>query len=121
VPHESITYNLTITDTNNCFAENSAIIFIKLPKAFYIPNIFSPNGDGINDILYAYIKGVKKLTFRLYNRWGEKVFETDDPLKGWDGLFKGKESEAAVYVYDVYAIYWDNEVFKEKGSVTLVR
>jgi gliding motility-associated-like protein len=121
VPQETITYTLTITDTNTCVATNSARIFIKPKKAFYIPNIFSPNGDGINDILYAYIKGVKKLTFRLYNRWGEKVFETNDPLIGWDGIYKNKPAEPGVYVYDVYAIYWDNEPVKTKGSVTLAR
>jgi gliding motility-associated-like protein len=84
-------------------------------------NGFSPNGDGINDILFAYIKGVKKMTFNIYNRWGEKVFTSTDPLNGWDGLYKGKEAQPGVYVYDIYVIYWDNEPVKATGSVTLVR
>jgi gliding motility-associated-like protein len=121
IPQQNIVYTLTITDTNSCIATAEATVFIKPRKANYIPNIFSPNGDGINDILYAYLKGTKKITFRIYNRWGEKVFETDSPLKGWDGNYKGKEAEPGIYVYDVYAIYWDNEVFKQKGSITLVR
>jgi len=121
VPHETFTYTLTITDTNTCVTSDTARIFIKPKKIFYIPNIFSPNGDGINDVLFANIKGIKKLTFRLYNRWGEKVFETDTPLLGWDGIYESKEAEPGVYVYDIYAIWWDNETVKEKGSVTLVR
>jgi gliding motility-associated-like protein len=121
IPQESIIYTLTITDTNTCEATTSASIFIKPKKAWYIPNIFSPNGDGINDILFAYIKGVKKMTFNIYNRWGEKVFTSTDPLNGWDGLYKGKEAQPGVYVYDIYVIYWDNEPVKATGSVTLVR
>jgi gliding motility-associated-like protein len=121
VPQETITYTLTITDTNTCTASDTAFIFIKPKKAFYIPNIFSPNNDGINDILYVYIKGTKRFTFRIYNRWGEKVFETTDPLIGWTGNYKNKEAEPGVYVYDLHAIYWDNEPIKKKGSITLVR
>jgi gliding motility-associated-like protein len=121
IPHETFTYTLTITDTNTCIASDTARIFIKPKKIYYIPNIFSPNGDGINDMLFAYIRGIKKLTFRMYNRWGEKVFETDDALVGWDGIYKSKEAEPGLYVYDIYAIWWDNETVKEKGSVTLVR
>jgi gliding motility-associated-like protein len=121
VPQETITYTLTITDTNTCTASDTAFIFIKPKKAFYIPNIFSPNNDGINDILYVYIKGTKRFTFRIYNRWGEKVFETTDPLIGWNGNYKNKEAEPGVYVYDLHAIYWDNEPIKKKGSITLVR
>ena len=121
IPQESITYTLTITDSNTCEATNSASIFIKPKKAWYIPNIFSPNADGINDVLYAYIKGIKKMTFDIYNRWGERVFTSTDPLIGWDGFYKGKEAEVGVYTYSIYVIYWDNEPVKAKGSITLVR
>ena len=121
IPQESITYTLTITDSNACEAINSASIFIKPKKAWYIPNIFSPNADGINDVLYAYIKGIKKMTFNIYNRWGENVFTSIDPLMGWDGYYKGKEAEVGVYTYSIHVIYWDNEPVKTKGSITLVR
>lgn len=121
IPQDSITYTLTITDTNTCTATNSASIFIKPKKAWFIPNIFSPNGDGRNDILYAYIKGIKKMTFNIYNRWGEKVFTATDPLVGWDGTYKNKLAPEGVYVYDIQVVYWDNIQVKDKGSITLVR
>lgn len=121
VPQETITYSLTITDSNGCTATDTAYIFIKPQKAFFVPNIFSPNHDGVNDVLYAYIKGIKTMTFRIFNRWGEKVFETNDPQQGWDGIYKDKPADPGVYVYDLFAIYWDNEPLKTKGSITLVR
>lgn len=121
IPQESITYNVTITDSNTCMASDSARIFIKPKKAWYVPNIFSPNADNINDVLYAYVKGIKKMTFNLFNRWGEKVFSSEDPLLGWDGNYKNNLASEGVYTYDLYIIYWDNEPRKATGSITLVR
>ena len=86
-----------------------------------IPQIFSPNGDGKNDLLYVYGRNFKSFQFIVYNRWGEKVFETNDPANGWDGTFRGKKANEGVYVYYFIA---DTEQFGEiirKGDVTLVR
>jgi gliding motility-associated-like protein len=87
----------------------------------YIPNIFSPNNDGNNDILYVRGENVKELTFSIYNRWGEKVFESHDINKGWDGTQNGKKCEAGVYVYRAEITFKDGKTIMKRGDVTLVR
>jgi gliding motility-associated-like protein len=88
-----------------------------------IPNAFSPNGDGANDILYVYQKGVRRLVWRVHNRWGEKVFETDDLNKGWDGTFKGVPAQDGVYVWDMYVEFLNTKIpaQRSKGSVLLLK
>jgi len=86
-----------------------------------VPQIFSPNGDGRNDVLYVYGRNFKSFKFIVYNRWGEQVFESSDPSIGWDGTFRGKQANPGVYVYYFEA---DTEQFGpiiRKGDVTLVR
>jgi large repetitive protein len=87
----------------------------------FIPNIFSPNNDGLNDVLYVRGEGIAQLSFIVYHRWGEKVFETNDPHHGWDGTFKGKPAETGVYVYLVEARLENGMTVKRSGNVTLVR
>jgi gliding motility-associated-like protein len=87
----------------------------------FIPNIFSPNNDGLNDVLYVRGEGIAQLSFIVYHRWGEKVFETNDPNQGWDGMFKGKQAETGVYVYLVEARLENGQTVKRSGNVTLVR
>jgi gliding motility-associated-like protein len=87
----------------------------------FIPNIFSPNNDGNNDILYVRSEGIKELEFVIYDRWGEKIFETNDATQGWDGTYKGKELSTAVFSYYVKATSYGGESVEKKGNVTLVR
>ena len=88
----------------------------------YVPQIFSPNGDGLNDILYVYGSRVESMTFIVYNRWGEKVFESNDNSMGWDGQFRGSGAIGGVYVYYLEAkIFEESEVVTLKGDITLVR
>lgn len=92
-----------------------------LDKDAFVPNTFTPNNDGQNDILY--VRGIKvdDLYFAVYNRWGEIVFETKDKTKGWDGKYKGKDSDAGVFGWYVRAKCVNGgEAFK-KGNVTLIR
>ena len=87
-----------------------------------VPQAFSPNGDGINDIIYAEGWGLKKLiAFKIYNRFGELVFESDDFEKGWDGTFRGKDQMLETYVYTVEAETFKGEVLQKKGNITLLR
>lgn len=86
-----------------------------------LPNAFSPNGDGNNDILYVRGLGISELRLRIYNRWGELIFETNDPAFGWDGTYKGQPQEQEVYVYYMDAILETGEVVQEKGNITLIR
>ena len=87
----------------------------------YIPNIFSPNGDGQNDILYIRGQGIDAVHIMIYNRWGEKVFESSDIGKGWDGTFKGKKCPAGVYFYVGDITFKNGEKLVRKGDVSLVR
>ena len=87
----------------------------------FVPNIFSPNNDGANDILYVRGENIKESSINIYNRWGEKVFESNDKSKGWDGNYKGKPCPAEVYVYYVNVTFVNGITQQKKGNVTLVR
>lgn len=87
----------------------------------FIPDAFSPNGDGNNDKLFVRGNNIQELYFAVYDRWGEKVFETTDKNNGWDGTYKGSTLSNAVFVYYCKGKYTDGLEFKQKGDVTLVR
>lgn len=95
------------------------IIFVSIVD---IANAFSPNGDGQNDIIYVKGYGIKELEFRIYNRWGQLIFESNDVNIGWDGTFKNIKQEAEVYVYTLKATFENGETSDlKKGNITLLR
>jgi len=96
-------------------------VFIEFENIIWVPNIFSPNGDGSNDILFVRGKGIQSVLFFIYDRWGEKVFETTDINLGWDGTFNGEPMNKAVFVYYVEATFIDGSKATKKGDVTLIR
>jgi gliding motility-associated-like protein len=87
----------------------------------YVPNIFSPNNDGNNDLLYLRGSGIKSAEFRVYDRWGETVFTTSDHAVGWDGKFRAEPVNAGVFVYTYSVIFTNGEEFAASGDVTLTR
>jgi gliding motility-associated-like protein len=97
------------------------VISCEVTPVIYVPNIFSPNGDNINDILYVRGQAISNLEFIIYDRWGEKVFETTDQTKGWDGTFRGKPMDEAVYFWHLKATLGIDKQINWKGSLTLVR
>jgi gliding motility-associated-like protein len=86
-----------------------------------VPNAFSPNGDGENDVLFVRGSGVSQLSFIVYDRWGEKVFETTSINAGWDGTFRGKELDPAVFSYYMNVTFVDGTSKIEKGDITLIQ
>ncbi|MBK7666805.1 MAG: gliding motility-associated C-terminal domain-containing protein [Sphingobacteriaceae bacterium] len=87
----------------------------------FVPNTFTPNGDGVNDIMYARGHKLTTIYFAIYNRWGEMVFETSDIKTGWDGNYKGRPADVGVFGYYVkYTCISGQENFK-KGNITLIR
>ena len=84
-------------------------------------NAFSPNGDGVNDILRVRGLNLLELELKIFDRWGELVFETTDQSIGWDGTFKGKEVDPDVYVYHLRVICFDEQENLIKGNITLIR
>ena len=87
----------------------------------YVPNAFSPNDDGENDILYVRGEVIEELQFSVYDRWGELVFNTKDINHGWNGVYKGKKVDPAVFVYYLKATCINKAVFEKKGNITVVK
>ncbi|MBK8951648.1 MAG: gliding motility-associated C-terminal domain-containing protein [Chitinophagaceae bacterium] len=87
----------------------------------YIPNSFTPNGDGMNDVLKVYSNVIKSLKFIVFNQWGEKIFESNNQALAWDGTHKGKPQPSGVYIYICDLVLRNGEQLQRKGSVNLVR
>jgi gliding motility-associated-like protein len=90
-------------------------------NSLFIPNAFSPNKDGQNDILFVRGDCIKAMQFDLFDRWGEKVFESENQSNGWDGTYKGEPMTTGTYVWYLKATLNDGSVIDKKGSVALVR
>ncbi|WP_181358341.1 gliding motility-associated C-terminal domain-containing protein [Taibaiella chishuiensis] len=91
-------------------------------KELLIPNAFTPNGDGRNDIFQiSNFSNEKLIDFRIFNRWGTILFRSTDPKNGWDGTYKGQEQPMGVYGYLICIGYPDGKVETYKGTVTLLR
>ncbi|HQW41219.1 MAG TPA: gliding motility-associated C-terminal domain-containing protein, partial [Flavobacteriales bacterium] len=113
----------TVTNAAGCTDQDSLLISIEVkdilpPK---LPNAFSPNGDGVNDVFYVRGGPFETMHLRVYNGWGELVFETTDPTFGWDGTHEGKPEINGVYVYSVIATSTDGAFHDRSGKMTLVR
>jgi gliding motility-associated-like protein len=88
---------------------------------FYIPNAFSPNGDGKNDLLEVYGSGLKTVGLTIFNRWGEKVFDSDNQWVSWDGTYKGVMLNPGLYTYNAELEYLNGRKKHKFGSITLIR
>ena len=102
-PTASTQYCVVVRNTAGC-TDTACVMVVLDTKCgdngeLYVPNGFSPNGDGQNDVLYVRGGGVTGMYWAIYDRWGERVFETSDPKQGWDGTYKGKNLDPAVFVY----------------------
>jgi gliding motility-associated-like protein len=118
----STTFALTVTDANGCSAVDSVLITLLENVELWVPNVFSPNGDGINDELMVYgAFQLKSMLFTVYNRWGEKVFESTDPEEGWDGTQNGGTLTTGVFAYVVRGVSYLGEEHVLSGDVTLLR
>jgi gliding motility-associated-like protein len=113
-----------VTDENGCVGRDTIQILLKQQcySGFIIPNAFTPNGDGKNDLFRPLVFGsVKEFQFIIYNRWGQKVFETKKIGEGWNGDIKGKKDQASVFVWTCKYQIEGQEKKIEKGTVTLIR
>ncbi|HXO74819.1 MAG TPA: gliding motility-associated C-terminal domain-containing protein, partial [Puia sp.] len=121
-------YYVTVTDANNCMSSDSILIItICNDKNYFIPNTFSPNGDGVNDYFYPRGSNLYNIqSFRVFNRWGQMVFErknfpANDATMGWDGNINGRPAPVDAYVYIAEVICNNAQVVALHGDVTLVR
>jgi gliding motility-associated-like protein len=125
-PQVSTDYVITVTDSNGCTDSDTlriAILYrcIGSESEIEIPNAFSPNGDGNHDVLYMEAEGITGIEWKMYNKWGELVWETQSLGEGWDGKQNGKPLDAAVFVYYLKVTCATGEEFMLKGNVTLLK
>lgn len=116
------TYTLKVTNSAGCSDEDAISIKVYKGNDIYVATAFTPNNDGRNDLLLAIPAGIATFKyFKVYNRWGELVFETSDFRKGWDGRIKGLPQETGTFIWMAEGIdYLGNKIFR-KGTTTLMR
>jgi gliding motility-associated-like protein len=127
-PSLTTTYNVQVTDSNTCV--NNADIMVEVvckAENYFVPNTFSPNGDGMNDVFYPRGRGLASVqSMKIYNRWGQLVFDrrnfsANDPTKGWNGKLGNQPVPPDVYVYMIEFVCENAQIVPMKGNVTLIR
>ena len=102
-----------------CKVKDEVCINITTDHGIYIPSAFTPNGDGLNDIFLVYGHSISEVKMDIFDRWGEKLFSSNDMAKGWNGVYKNVDCEIGVYVYKVTYKGLDNKKHEKVGHVTL--
>ncbi|MES2891670.1 MAG: PKD domain-containing protein [Bacteroidota bacterium] len=122
-PEDDIVYRLTVSNNSGCSGTDSiAIKVFKVAPSFYVPTGFSPNNDGRNDVIKPILLGMRSLKhFRVFNRWGQVLFQTAEKGKGWDGTFKGNPQDPGTYVWMAEGETFAGKVIKQQGTVILLR
>ncbi|WP_074241798.1 Ig-like domain-containing protein [Chitinophaga niabensis] len=90
-------------------------------NTIFVPNAFTPNGDGLNDVLLVYGTTIATMEIRIYNQWGQMIFESKDKGRGWDGTMSGKKQPVGVYNYILRATLQDGTTVQKRGTITIVR
>jgi gliding motility-associated-like protein len=129
VPFVTTTYSVSITAENGCTDEDTLTVFVDRKKHIYVPNAFSPNNDGVNDVFQIFAKPgtVKKIkSFLVFSRWGETVwqyynFQPNDPAYGWDGMYRGQQMDPALFAWFAEIEFVDGSTKLFKGDVLLSR
>ncbi len=120
-PEETTTYCAAVS-LNGCVDTACVLVTVDIVCGeVFVPNAFSPNGDGANETVKVYNNCIKTMVFRIFNRWGEVVFETTDPTAEWDGTFKGKPLNSGVFVYTLNAQLIDGTEVDMKGNISLIK
>ncbi len=123
-PEETTIYTVTAT-LGICTAQDTVTLFVRFcDPAVYLPNAFTPNGDGVNDIFRMRSNSLDQLQSALlvvYNRWGQEVFRTTDPNIGWDGTLNGRQLPPDVYGWIIRTTCPDGQRYEAQGNVTLLR
>lgn len=122
--NQTTTFTFSVSD-QFCTKSDTVLVktvpFVCDNPFIFVPNAFSPNGDGDNDILYVRSRIIQEVVFRVFDRWGEMVFESTSMSNGWDGIFKGRKCDPDVYDYYLKVICIDGQENIIKGNVTLLK
>lgn len=121
--YNDMIYSVVVTDENGCTSYNFTQAYVNVDKTlfYFMPNSFTPNSDGINDVFQILGQDIKSVNLMIFNRWGEKVFEGENQYISWDGTFKGKPQSTGVYTYVVKIKFLNDEEVTKKGSLSLLR
>ncbi len=127
-PPDEIIYTIYVETYDHCWDTSSVRVFVKTPLDFYIPNVFSPNRDNINDwwTIYGNERVERILELRIFDRWGQLLFEKfnfdhSDERQGWNGRFNGQLVPSAVYVYAAKVQLQNGEIIPVTGDITVIR
>lgn len=122
-PTTDMVYTVVGTSAFGCKSSDSVSINLyNVYPGMFVPSAFTPNGDGLNDVIRPIMLGMRELKyFRVYNRYGQLVFETKQQGHGWNGLFEGKAQEQGAYVWVAEGVTYQGNVRQQKGTVILIR
>lgn len=124
MPTANTHYTVQVVDENGCTASDTLTVTVNSITDIFIPNAFSPNHDGNNDVfqIYGDINTIAFLDLAIYNRWGEKVYETADHKFSWDGSYKGELVPPGAYIYTAKVVFINGYSRNDlKGSLTIIR
>jgi gliding motility-associated-like protein len=114
-------YTVVLTDVNGCTAEDTVRVYVNFIESLGVPSAFSPNGDGLNDILFVKGFGFEKVNFTVYNKYGELLFESSEQNIGWDGTYLGRPQNPGVFTWVVEYEFINGRSGLKKGNTTLMR
>jgi gliding motility-associated-like protein len=117
-------YTVNVQSVFGCKSSSAAPVTVLIPceASIWLPDVFTPNGDGVNDILMPVLPGIKKFRcFKIYNRWGQLIFESRDKSKGWDGTYLGKAQPIETYVWQIEGEDIAGKVYTKSGLFSLIR
>ena len=120
-PKESTTYTVTLIDENGCSVVDTVMVLVNFIEGVGVPTAFSPNGDGNNDILFVKGYALEAISFTVYNRYGEQVFQTTQQGIGWDGTFKNRDENPGVFTWVLSYQYLNGKSGSQRGNTTLIR
>jgi gliding motility-associated-like protein len=127
-PKETTEYTVVVKNAGGCKTTDKVTVFVICNGAnVFIPNTFSPNGDGVNDVFYPRGSGLFSIrSFRIFNRWGEVMYEKNgfmpnDASAGWDGRHNGQALNTDVFVYTIEIICDNSSILTFKGNIALIR
>ncbi|MCU0386545.1 MAG: gliding motility-associated C-terminal domain-containing protein [Flavihumibacter sp.] len=127
-PKFTTNYRVSVVDANGCRATSNIVVRVICEnRNYFIPNTFSPNNDGQNDVFYPRGRSLDRIqSMRIFNRWGEMVFERKNfapnaASEGWNGMIRGQQAASDAYVYIIEVICENGQVVALKGNVTLIR
>ncbi|QQS30670.1 MAG: gliding motility-associated C-terminal domain-containing protein [Sphingobacteriales bacterium] len=119
-PQQTTSYTVIAGDNNGCTGSDEVTITVIDDRNVFVPNIFTPNGDGRNDKLVITGVGIAAIELNIYDRWGGKVFFSTDISEEWDGTVNGEMLNSGVFVYTLLVTYFDNQTKLFSGNITLV-